>query len=81
MMDEFEMQSAAIELCRKINRKAADQYAHRGIAPIDISIAGMLSAYDIALAVHGHPQGAMEWMRTAVDTIERQMREDGHGVQ
>lgn len=63
----------AIDLCRNINRKAANQYADRGISPEDIALAGLLSAFDIAEVAKGPGMVAVDWLRTGLDLIERQL--------
>lgn len=64
---------SAINLCRNINRKAANEYAERGISPEDIALAALYSAFDIAEAAKGPGMAAVEWLRTGLDLIERQM--------
>ena len=70
----------AIDLCRSINRKAAHEYAARGIAPEDISLAALYSAFDVVEAAKGPGMVAVEWLRTGLDLIERQVM-TGQAVQ
>lgn len=63
---------AGVALARKINRSAADKYAEKGLTPDQIAIGAMWSAYDIAEALHeGKGIAAIEWMRSAIDIMER----------
>jgi hypothetical protein len=64
---------SAIDLCRDINRKAANEYAAKGISPEDIALASLYSAFDIAEATKGPGMAALEWLRTGLDLIERQL--------
>jgi hypothetical protein len=71
--DDEDMSMSAIDLCRIINRKAANEYAARGISPEDIALASLYSAFDIAEAAKGPGAVAVEWLRTGLDLIERQV--------
>lgn len=71
--DDERLSIAAIDLCRNINRKAANQYADRGISPEDIALAALYSAFDIAEVARGPGMVAVEWLRTGLDLIERQL--------
>lgn len=71
--DDEHLSMSAIDLCRNINRKAANQYAARGVSSEDIAMAALYSAFDIAEAVKGTGIGAVEWLRTGLDLIERQV--------
>lgn len=64
---------SAIDLCRNINRKAANQYAKRGISFEDIALASLYSAFDIVEAAKEPGMAAVEWLRTGLDVIERQL--------
>jgi len=64
---------SAIDLCRNINREAANEYAARGISPEDIALASLYSAFDIAEAAKGPGMVAVEWLRTGLDLIERRV--------
>lgn len=77
-MDDAQRAALNIETARRINRSAAAKYIERGVAPIDVAIAAMYSALDLAEIATGQTGvGAVEWMRTAIDTIERQVIEQG----
>lgn len=71
--NDEEVSMTTIDLCRNINRKAANEYATRGVSPEDIALASIYSAFDIAEAAKGPGVVAVEWLRTALDVIERQV--------
>jgi len=71
--DDEHLSMSAIDLCRNINRKAANQYAAKGVSPEDIALAALYSAFDIAEAAKGPGIAAVEWLRTGLDLIERQL--------
>lgn len=63
----------AIERCREGNRLAAVDYARSGVSREDITIGGIYSAFDLAAAFTGSRIGGIEWMRNALDVMERQI--------
>lgn len=71
--NDEQLSLSAIDLCRNINRQAANQYASKGVSPEDIALAAIYSAFDIAEAAKGPGITAVEWLRTALDQIERQL--------
>lgn len=71
--NDEEVSVSAIDLCRNVNRKAANEYAARGISPEDIALAALYSAFDISEAAKGPGMAAVEWLRTGLDVIERQV--------
>lgn len=71
--DDENLSMSAIDLCRNINRKAANEYAAKGVSPEDIALAAFYSAFDIAEAAKGPGMAAVEWLRTGLDQIERQL--------
>lgn len=75
--DDEDLSMSAIDLCRDINRKAANQYAERGISREDIALAAIYSAFDIAEAAKGPGMAAVEWLRTGLDVIEAQLMKKG----
>lgn len=74
-MTDQELQTvldAQVTMARRINRNAAEQYAERGLQPCQIAEAAVLSAFDIAEALHkGNGVAAIEWMRSALDLLEK----------
>jgi hypothetical protein len=65
----------AIELCRNLNRSAAVKYAERGVSHEDITMGSIYCSFDLATGLTGSQIGAIEWLRSAVDVIERQLLE------
>lgn len=55
-----------------LHRKLIDG---QGVRPIDALVAAIYSTHDLASRVHGNPVAAVEWIRDAADTIERQLME------
>lgn len=78
-MNSTDETTAIVEKCREIYRGAAIKLAGKGIEPIDIAIAGVYFTHDTALAAGHDPHGAIEWMRTALDDMERQLAERAPG--
>lgn len=76
-MDVDDQAIRNIETCRRINRSASAKYVEHGVPPIDAAIGAIYSAHDLAMAATAEgPAGAIEWMRTALDTMERQLLKD-----
>ncbi len=71
--NDEQVSMSAIDLCRNINRKAANEYAARGVSPEDIALGAIYSAFDITEVAKGPGVVAVEWLRTALDVIERQV--------
>lgn len=63
----------AIEIGRRLGRALASKLMERGVSAEDASIAAAYSAVDLAAAVQGSVIGGVEWLRTAIDVIERQV--------
>jgi hypothetical protein len=75
-----EVSVKAIELCRGLNRKAADEYEKRGVSLEDVAVAALYSTFDIAQRFKGgDPFAAIEWIRTGADLMERQLMEGSNG--
>ena len=72
--DSHSDEIAGIELCRRINRKAAQQCVSRGVQPVDAVIGSIYSAFDLANDLHGGDgHAAVEYLRTSLDLMERQL--------
>lgn len=76
-MTEEDRSIQNIETCRRINRKAATKYAEHGVAPEDAAIAAVYSAHDLAMQIGHNQAGAIEWLRTALDVMERSLQSTG----
>ena len=66
-------EEAVIDTWRKLTRSLATKLSQRGVEPADITIALAYALHDAATELTGDPMGAVEWMRTAADTMERQL--------
>jgi hypothetical protein len=71
--DEEDRSIRNIETCRRLNRRAAEQYRRHGVTPEDAAIAAIFSAHDLAMHTGKSPAEAIEWLRTALDLQERQL--------
>jgi hypothetical protein len=69
---DFRRVRPVIEMAQRLEAKLHAQLIDRGVAPIDAAIASVYASHQLAARVHGSPIAAIEWMRTALDTIERQ---------
>jgi hypothetical protein len=83
-----------VDLARRLNRRAAEMCARNGLPPLQIAIASIYSSFDIAermfLTAEVEPTadarqaagiGTIQWLRTALDEMERQLLSGGitHG--
>lgn len=59
-----------IEATRRIGRKAAEMCVARGASIEDAAIGMAYAAFDVAERHAGEGQGAIEWLRTALDMLE-----------
>lgn len=58
-------------------RRLADELAARGLTTEEIAIGNVYALFDIAEHHAGPEQGAIEWLRDAIDVLERGLL-DGH---
>lgn len=63
----------AIEKARTLNRSLASKVEEQGVSREDVTIAGLYSAFDLATGFTGSRTSAIEWLRTGVEAIERQV--------
>ena len=63
----------AIAIVRNLHHQLANQCHARGVSPEDIALAAIYSTFDIAEGAKGPGLSAIEWLRTSLDTIERQL--------
>ena len=71
--DDEEMSMKAIELTRDLCRRIAIECQAHGISLEDVSVASLYASHDIAQNFRGDPFAAIEWMRTGLDLMERQL--------
>ena len=63
---------ARIEATRRVIRKALDQCHGRGGATVEeVTIGAIYAAFDAAELHAGQGIGAIEWLRTACDVLEK----------
>lgn len=63
----------AIEIVRDLQRKLANQCLEKGISPEDIALGLLFGSFDVAEAAKGQGIAALEWLRTGLDLMERQV--------
>ena len=63
----------AIEIVRDLQRKLANQCFEKGISPEDIALGMIFGSFDVAEAARGPGIAALEWLRTGLDLMERQV--------
>ncbi len=74
--DDFARIQPVIQMAQKLHNSLHGKLVEKGVAPIDALIAATYAAHNLATALHGDdPAAAIEWMRNALDTIERQLIE------
>lgn len=71
--DDEMISEKAIGLCRNLHRKLANECHGKGISPEDIAIASLYATFDIAEGAKGPGLVAVEWLRSGLDLIERQL--------
>lgn len=62
-----------IEMCRRISRRAAEQFRALGVEADDVAIAAIYAAHDLAMDTGRNPHEAIDWLRTALDLQEAQL--------
>lgn len=65
----------AIEIVRNLQRNAAARCETHGITLEDAALGSLHASFDIATRLKGDPHGSIEWLRTGLDVIERQLME------
>lgn len=63
----------AIGIVRGLHRNLASQCFEMGISPEDIALGSLYAAFDIAEGAKGPGIAALEWLRTGMDLMERQV--------
>ena len=81
MTDMTPIEAAHIEATRNILRRAGQHIGQlKDLPPVDVALAGTYAAHDLAFDLTGDPFAAVEWLRTALDLLERQALADAsHG--
>jgi hypothetical protein len=75
--DDESISMKAIELTRDLCRRAGLECQARGITVEDVAVASLYAAHDLAQNFKRDPFGAIEWMRTGLDLMERQIMDAG----
>ena len=78
--DDEMISEKAVGICRNLNRQLANKCHAKGISSEDIALASLYAAFDIAEGAKGPGLVAVEWLRSGLDVIERQLL-DGQTLQ
>lgn len=71
--NDEDISEAAIEIGRKLGCSLAAKLYEVGVSPEDATIASAYAAFDLASGITGSRIGGIEWMRSALDVMERQI--------
>ena len=63
----------AIDIVRGLQRNLANQCFEKGITPEDIALGMLHGTFDVAEGAKGQGVAAVEWLRSGLDLIERQV--------
>lgn len=63
----------AVAIVRDLQRKLANQCFDKGITPEDIALGMLHGTFDVTEAAKGEGITAIEWLRTGLDLLERQL--------
>jgi hypothetical protein len=74
--DDEDASIAAIEKVRKLGRSLAARIQEYGVTTEDAAIGLGYASFDLASDLTGSRIGGVEWMRSALDIIERQIFEE-----
>lgn len=70
-----DQEHAVIEGARRLYRKIGTELAARGVTPADNAIGAVYAAHDLAMNLTGSVSAGIDWMRDALDLMERQALE------
>lgn len=74
--DDFARIQPVIEMAQRLHTSLHGKLIEKGVQPIDALIASFYANHWLATQLHGGDRAAaVEWMRSAADTIERQLIE------
>lgn len=63
----------AISIVRDLQRKLANQCYEKGISSEDIALGLLYGTFDVCEGAKGPRIAALEWLRTGLDLMERQI--------
>jgi hypothetical protein len=64
---------AHIDTFRALHRRLGDLGKAKGVQPIDLAVSSMYATHDLAMRAGMDAHAAIEWIRTAADTMESQV--------
>ena len=74
--DDEALSMRAIEIGRTLGRSLAEKLQNEGVSREDATIASIYSAFDLATVFTGSQIAGIEWLRTAIDAVERQVLDE-----
>lgn len=69
--EDYDRIRPVIEMAQRLHGSLHAKLIEKGVAPIDALIASLYATHGLATAMQG-PVAATDWMRDALDEIERQ---------
>jgi hypothetical protein len=75
--DNEDVSIHAIEIGRRLGRSLAAKLQEQGVTQEDATIAAIYSAVDLASDFTGSQISGIEWLRSALDVMERQIMSGG----
>lgn len=71
--EELEAVQRVTSMVQRLQLALFKRLESKGVLCVDGLIGAIFASYHYATELHGDPFAAIEWMRTTIDTIERQM--------
>lgn len=69
---DFDRARPVVDMAQRFYASLHGKLTDCGVEPIDALIASTYATHKLATAIHGNNIAAVEWMRDALDLIERQ---------
>lgn len=76
--EDFARIRPVVEMSERLHTSLHRKLIERGVAPVDALLASASATHALATVLHGNPVAAIEWMRDALDLIERQVLASRH---
>lgn len=73
--EEYQRVLPVIEMAQRLHFKLQRKLVDKGVEKIDVAIAGLYATFHLASLVTGNRVAGIEWMRTALDSIEKRALE------
>lgn len=69
---DFDQAKPVVDMAQRFYASLHGKLTDCGVAPMDALIASTYATHKLATVIHGDNIAAVEWMRDALDLIERQ---------